>query len=299
MARNVRKSTVEDTGPSASAGSWEDDGGRGRVDLIPAKRHAFILECLKREGTVGVQELIDLIGASPSTIRRDLETLERQGALERTHGGAMLQRTELATFEPDLATAAHFARAEKEAIGAAMMSELRPGQSVIFDASTTVLEVARAIAAAPIALTAVTNSLAIAQILANVPGVRLVMLGGTCKPGSLTLVGQPGENFLRTIHADVAILGTHAITGDMLTETSLEVAAMKQAMIAAARRVVVLADNSKFTTPNFCTICRLADIHQIITDDGIDQANLTNLRTLDVNVRVVRVSRSGSSVERT
>jgi len=72
---------VEDTGPSASAGSWEDDGGRGRVDLIPAKRHAFILECLKREGTVGVQELIDLIGASPSTIRRDLETLERQGAL--------------------------------------------------------------------------------------------------------------------------------------------------------------------------------------------------------------------------
>jgi len=63
-------------------------------------------------------------------------------------------------------------------------------------------------------------------------------------------------------------------------------------------RVVVLADNSKFTTPNFCTICRLADIHQIITDDGIDQANLTNLRTLDVNVRVVRVSRSGSSVER-
>jgi len=85
----------------------------------------------------------------------------------------------------------------------------------------------------------------------------------------------------------------------MLTETSLEVAAMKQAMIAAARRVVVLADNSKFTTPNFCTICRLADIHQIITDDGIDQANLTNLRTLDVNVRVVRVSRSGSSVERT
>jgi DeoR family transcriptional regulator of aga operon len=79
----------------------------------------------------------------------------------------------------------------------------------------------------------------------------------------------------------------------MLTETSLEVAAMKQAMIAAARRVVVLADHSKFTVPNFCTICRLTEIHQIITDEGIDPAHLTNLRTLDVDVKVVRVSRSG------
>jgi DeoR family transcriptional regulator of aga operon len=83
-----------------------------------------------------------------------------------------------------------------------------------------------------------------------------------------------------------------------LTETSLEVAAMKQAMITAARRIVVLADNSKFTTPNFCTICNVSEIHEIITDDGIDPAHLTGLQTLNVNVRVVRVAKSGASVER-
>ncbi|MDQ0393265.1 DeoR/GlpR family DNA-binding transcription regulator [Labrys monachus] len=294
MARLPRKSSSEDRGDAVPA-TRDEEGGRGRVELIPAKRRALILECLKREGAVGVQELIDVIGASPSTIRRDLEYLEQQGALGRTHGGAMLQRTELATFEPDLATAAHFSRAEKEAIGAAMASELRAGQSVIFDASTTVLEVARAIAAAPIRLTAVTNSLAVAQVLAGVPEVRLVVMGGTCKPGSLTLAGHPGENFLRTIYADVAIIGTHAITGGRLTETSLEVAAMKQAMIKAARRVVVLADNSKFTTPNFCTICDLSEIDEIITDDGIDPAQLTSLQSSDVAVRVVKVVRNAAS----
>jgi DeoR family transcriptional regulator of aga operon len=272
------------------ASSREDKGGRGRVELIPAKRHAFILEYLKRQGTVAIQDLIDLISASPSTIRRDLEALERQGVLERTHGGAMLQRTELATFEPDLATAAQFARAEKEAIGAAMAAQLRPGQSVIFDSSTTVLEVARAVASAPMDLTAVTNSLPIAQVLATVPGVRLVVLGGTCKPGTLTLVGHPAENLLNTIHADVALLGIHAISGSVLTETSLEVAAMKQAMIAAARRVVVLADTSKFTSPSFCTICEVTEIDEIITDERIDAAHLAALRTLGVDVQVVKVA---------
>ncbi len=72
----------------------------------------------------------------------------------------------------------------------------------------------------------------------------------------------------------------------MLTETSLEVAAMKRAMIAAARRVVVLADSSKFTTPSFCTICNLSQIHEIITDEGIDPSHLASLRTFDVAVRL-------------
>jgi len=280
--------------PDAPAAAWGDNGARARVELIPAKRHAFILECLKRKGAVDVQELIGLVGASPSTIRRDLETLERQGALERTHGGAMLQRSDLVTFEPNQATAAHFARPEKEAIGRAAAATLRAGQSVIFDSGTTVLEVARAIAANPMPLTAVTNSLAIAQVFAGVPDVRLVLPGGTCKPGSVTLVGHPGEDFLRTIHADVAILGTHAVTAGRLTETALDVAAMKQAMIAAARRVVVLADSSKFTAPSFCTICTMEAIDQIVTDDGIGPEDLADLRALGVEVAVVPVDRRGS-----
>lgn len=263
--------------------------GRGRVEMIPAKRRALILECLRREGAAGIQQLADAIGASASTIRRDLEYLVQQGALERTHGGALLQRAERATFEPDAALAAQLRRREKEAIAAAVAEGLQPGQSVIFDASTTVLAVARAVIARRLPLTAVTNSLAIAQQLAGAPEVHLVVPGGTVRPGTSTLVGRPGEDFLRGIHADIALIGTHAITGTTLTETSLEVAAMKQAMIAAARHVLVLADSSKFTAPSFCTICDLSDVQEIVTDDGVSPAVLAGLAGAGVAVRVVPV----------
>ena len=268
----------------------QEEAGRGRVELIPAKRRALILEKLRRDGAADIPELVEIVGASASTIRRDLEHLERQGALERTHGGAIMQNGDRATFEPELSIAAQFARAEKAAIAAAAAADLRPGQSVIFDASTTVLEVARCIVAQPLPLTAVTNSLAIAQVLAGVPEVQLVVPGGTVRPGSLTLIGRPGEDFLRTIHADIALLGTHAVTGELLTETSLDVAAMKRAMIAAARKTTVLADSSKFTAPSFCTICSLTELHEVITDQGIDPAQLANLRALGVTVRVVPVA---------
>ena len=274
-----------------SQGDSSEEAPRGRVEMIPAKRRALILERLRREGAAGIQELADAINASPSTIRRDLEHLVKQGALERTHGGALLQSTARATFEPDTALAAQLRREEKNAIAAAVAEELRPGQSVIFDASTTVLAVARTVATRRLPLTAVTNSLAIAQVLADVPEVHLIVPGGTVRPGSTTLVGRPGEDFLRSLHADMALLGTHAITGRTLTETSLDVAAMKQAMIAAARHVMVLADSSKFTAPSFCTICDVAEIQEIVTDDGIDPVALDELRRLNVVLRVVPVLR--------
>lgn len=281
--------------PDGREEAGREEAGRARVEMIPAKRHALILERLKRDGAAGIQELAEALGASPSTIRRDLEHLVRQGALERTHGGALLQSTERSTFEPDVALAAQLRRQEKEAIAAAVAEGLRPGQSVIFDASTTVLAVARLVAARDLPLTAVTNSLAIAQVLADAPHVHLVVPGGTVRRGSLTLIGRPGEDFLRGIHADAVLLGTHAITGRILTETSLEVAAMKQAMMAAARRVTVLADSSKFTTPSFCTICDVSQVHEIVTDDGIDAATLASLDALDVAVRVVPVPRPGAA----
>lgn len=274
-----------------SQGDDNEEAPRGRVEMIPAKRRALILERLRREGAAGIQELADAINASPSTIRRDLEHLVKQGALERTHGGALLQSTARATFEPDIALAAQLRREEKNAIAAAVAEELRPGQSVIFDASTTVLAVARAVANRRLPLTAVTNSLAIAHVLADVPEVHLIVPGGTVRPGSTTLVGRPGEDFLRSLHADIALIGTHAITGRTLTETSLDVAAMKQAMIAAARHVMVLADSSKFTAPSFCTICDIADIQEIVTDDGIDPLALEELRRLNVVLRVVPLLR--------
>ena len=268
-----------------------------RVEMLPVQRRAAILDRLRQQRAASIQELTSELGASASTIRRDLEYLEESGYLERTHGGALLQRTELATFEPEPSIAAETAVAQKRAIGAAAAARLQPGQSVIFDSSSTVDAAARAVIAREIGITVVTNSLTIAQRFAGVPSAQLVVVGGSNRPGSATLTGEPGQTFLKSIHADVAFIGVHAITCPLLTETSLEVAAMKRQMIGAARRVMVLADSSKFTLPSFSTICEVNRIHEIVTDDGAPPPELVALRALDVACTVVPVAPSDPANE--
>jgi DeoR family transcriptional regulator of aga operon len=258
-----------------------------RPELIPAQRRAFMLEHIRKRGAASIQELAEAIGTSMSTVRRDLEHLEERGYLERAHGGALIQKQLQSAFEPEAAITAEFDRPEKELIGEAAAATLHSGESVIFDSSSTVLAAAQACVKRGIALTAVTNDLGIGQALASTNHVRIVVLGGTVRAGSLTTVGEPGQEFIGSLNADVAFIGTHAIHGTSLTETSLEAAAMKRAMIAAARRVVLLADASKFRPAAFCRICDVTAIHELITDDRADPAEIERLRDLGLAVTLV------------
>ena len=260
---------------------------RLRAELIPAQRRALMLDHLRRHSAASVQELGDVSGTSPSTVRRDLEQLEDEGYIERTHGGALIQKRALAaTFEPEASLALHLAHAEKAAIGRLAAATLQAGQSVIFDSGSTVMMAARAAVKRAIALTAVTNDLGIGQVLAASSRIRLVVLGGTLRPGSLTLTGEPGQEFLRTLHTDVAFVGTHAITATTLSDTSLEVAAMKRAMLTAARRCVLLADGSKFQSAAFSRICDASAVHELVTDASAPAAALDRLREAGVEVRI-------------
>jgi DeoR family transcriptional regulator, aga operon transcriptional repressor len=260
---------------------------RSRPELIPAHRRALMLDHLRAHGAASVAELGTVTGASASTIRRDLDQLEEEGCIERSHGGALIQnRAPGATFEPEAARAPHLAAAAKGAIGRLAASVLRPGQSVIFDSGSTVMMAARAAVERGIALTAVTNDLGIGQVLAAGARIRLVVLGGTLRSGSLTLTGEPGQEFLRSLHADIAFVGTHAITGTTLSDTSLEVAATKRAMIAAARRTVLLADASKFQPAAFSRICDASAMDEIVTDAGAPADGLERLREAGVVVRL-------------
>jgi DeoR family transcriptional regulator of aga operon len=263
-----------------------------RPELIPAQRRAFMLEHIRKRGAASIQELAEEIGISVSTVRRDLEHLEERGYLERSHGGALIQKQVQSTFEPEAAIAAEFDRSEKEAIGYAAAATISSGASVIFDSSSTVLAAARACLERGTALTAVTNDVGIGQALSMSQAVRVVMLGGTIRSGSLTAVGEPGESFLANLSTDIAFIGTHAISGTSLTETSIEAAAMKRAMIASARRTILLADASKFRTAAFCRICDIRDIHEMITDDRADASEIERLRDLGLTVTVVSANSS-------
>lgn len=253
-----------------------------RVEMMPAQRHALILETLREHGAASIQALAERLGASASTVRRDLDYLTEQGYLERTHGGAVMPRAPSARFEPEASIAAETSRAQKEAIAALAAERVAPGQSVLFDASSTVQAAARRIVERGVPLTAVTNDLRCASLLMATRSIHTIVTGGALRPGAATLIGEPGLAFLSGIHADVAFIGVHTVSGGVFTETSLEVAAMKRLMIGAARRVIVLADSRKFGPPSFCEICGVGSVHEIITDAGVGEAQLAELRAFGV-----------------
>jgi len=266
-----------------------------RVDMVPAKRRALILEHLRVNGAASIQELADTIGGSQSTVRRDLEHLVEKGYLERTHGGAHLLQPMRATFERETTVNAELQHAEKVAIGREAAGRLSARDSVIFDSSSTVMEAVRAAAERDLPLTVVTNSLEIADFAADIKSWRIILPGGTVRPGYRHLAGEPGESFIKTLHADLCMTGASAVTGTLLTETSLEVASLKRAMISSARKTILLVDSSKFAAPGFCTLSDISEIDEVITDDGVSQDALSSLRAAERKVTVVSVSASPAS----
>lgn len=263
------------------------DSPSKRVDIVPAKRRALILEHLRINGAASIQELADTIGGSQSTVRRDLEHLVEKGYLERTHGGAHLLQPMRATFERETTVNAELQHAEKVAIGREAAGRLSARDSVIFDSSSTVMEAVRAAAERDLPLTVVTNSLEIADFAADIKSWRIILPGGTVRPGYRHLAGEPGESFIKTLHADLCMTGASAVTGTLLTETSLEVASLKRAMIGSARKTILLVDSSKFTAPGFCTLSDISEIDEVITDEGVSQDALASLHAAERKVTVV------------
>jgi len=269
-----------------------------RVAILPAKRRALILDHLRASGATAIQELAEAIGGSQSTARRDLEHLVEGGYLERTHGGAFLVSALQATFERESSINAQVQRRQKIAIGRAAAALLHPRESVIFEASSTVTETVRAAISRKIPLTVITNSIDIAHLASGVNEWKVIMPGGTLRPGTGLLAGEPGDGFFKAVHADVCFTGAAAVTGMLLTDASLEVAAVKRAMIQSARRSILLVDSSKFTAPAFCTFCDLSAVDEVVTDDGIDPDVLSSLRSLHAKVTVVTVDPEASPTGR-
>ena len=257
--------------------------------MIPAQRRAQILDVVRARGGASIEHLAERLGASPSTVRRDLGFLTRQGYLERSHGGATVKTLPRSTFEPDREIESIVALSAKVAISAVAASLIENGQSVIFDSSSTVLEAAKWVVERELEITAVTNDLEIGTLFAKSTRARLVMLGGTLRPRSCTLTGDPGLQFLEGMHVDLALMGIHSLAGGRLSETSTEVAAIKRRMIAAARRTVLLVDSSKFVEPAFTRVCDVRDVDQVITDSDISAVAVGELEALDVAVSVARI----------
>ena len=276
--------------PGSRKIKMNDGGGNNR--MISAQRYAFILDILRDRGIASVQELSDRMGASFSTIRRDLDYLAKEGSIVRTRGGATLpngggaSQIEVDLDDHGLSGASD---AAKRAMALKAAERIEDGQSVIMSSGPIIEEVAQVLVASGRRFTAVTNNLKIAFIIGRSQHARLVVLGGTMRPGSFTMVGEPGQSFLERLHVDIALITAQSVSSGTITANSVEVASMKQAMIAAARRTIILADTWSFGGSAFCDVAPVDAIDEVIVASSLSERERAKLQAMDVVTTVVDV----------
>ncbi len=243
---------------------------RTQTQMYAPERQQEILRLAREGGRVDVLSLAEEFQVTAETIRRDLKALDRAGLVRRVHGGAIPAGR--LDFEPDLAERDAVAADEKQRIARAALAELPGGEgpgSVILDAGTTA---ARLAAEIPLEaeLTVVTHGLPVAARLADHPGLTLHLVGGRIRHRTRAAVDDWALRAYREINADVLFLATNGFSLDGgLTTPDLAEAAVKRALIAAARRVVLLADSAKFGQQHFARFGDLADVDLLITDTGL------------------------------
>jgi DeoR/GlpR family transcriptional regulator of sugar metabolism len=239
------------------------------------ERQTRIEEHLNRVEFASLDELAELVDASPSTVRRDLQVLEGRGPIRRTHGGARLVAPRSDEFV--FTTREMHQLAEKERIGRACADLIGPNQSLILDAGTTVFHVARHLE--PKAPQVITNSLPVANLFAANPRVEVVLSGGVIYPRIGVLVGPIAVEAFSRMHADVAIMGSGGITMDGVTNSHGLLIDIQRAMIAAVGKVILCLDHTKFGRKSVSYLCPLDDIDVVVTDHQAPKELLDGLRS--------------------
>jgi DeoR/GlpR family transcriptional regulator of sugar metabolism len=253
--------------------------GRDAGEMLARQRQELILQQVHSSGGVRVSDLVESLGVSDMTVRRDIEALARRGLVARVHGGATSAATTSAQG-PSFPVRSSYRAAEKEAIARAAAALVEPGASVAVSGGTTTHAVARELSKLE-NLTVVTNSLPVAELLHREgTGTSVVLTGGERNPSD-ALVGPVAVGALRTLHVDWLFLGVHGVDARAgFTTTNLLEAETDRALIASARRVVVTADSSKWGIVGLSSIARLDEVDVLVTDDGLDPdaANLARSR---------------------
>lgn len=245
------------------------------------ERRGDIAERLRLEGEASITTLAGRYGTSEMTIRRDLDFLEAEGLARRARGGAIFLHSR--AYEPPIHQRAAHEAGAKALIGAAAAAMVHDGETIILDIGTTTAAMAKALRD-DLEVTVVTNSLLIANELANHAHVRTLVTGGTVRPGELSLVGARAVESFAQYHCDTLYLGVAAVALAGLTEFNEDDALVKRAALACARRVVVLADATKLGRVTFANVAPLDQVDVLVTDASPDHEVLVAARDLGVEI---------------
>ena len=250
-------------------------GGDQARPAFTEERRAEIVRLVNQRGRVRTTELAETLGVTEPTIRRDVADLDRQGLVHRTHGGAIAAK---ASREASLSTRAGVNRSAKMIIGRTCLDLVHDGDAIFLDSGSTVESIAEAIRDActqPVPrirdINVLTNAVGVATLLADVPGVRCTMVGGTYRTLGGCLVGPVAVENLSRFSVATAFVGVSGLSEDGFTVSDLGDAHLKVAAMERSRRVVVPMDVAKIGVTDFRHLCTLDRVDTVVIDQSDDR----------------------------
>ncbi|NLI91122.1 MAG: DeoR/GlpR transcriptional regulator [Peptococcaceae bacterium] len=259
--------------------------------MLTEERRKGILDFVTKEGRAEVAELAEHFQVSTMTIRRDLNALNSKGLLERARGGALANESLVneipykvkATSNVDI----------KKSIAQEAVSFVKDGDSVILDAGSTTLQIAKQLKLIKKDITVVTNDLNIALELADDPNVKVITTGGRVQPGTYSLYGEDAVTFITSVSVNIVFLGGSAIdtTSGVYTPT-LEKAHLKRAMINSAAKIILAADHTKFGNRAFAKVCDFDEVDVVISDNKLDSISIQQIEKMGISLKLCKTGMS-------
>lgn len=247
------------------------------------QRRMRILNLIREDGHAKVQKLSEIFDVSEVTIRQDLEALEKEGYVQREHGGAFLKE-----FDSFAKTGLLLNQTNMEAkreIAQKAVKLIEEGDSIILDSGSTATELAKLLVNFN-SLTVITNALNIAYILGSNPRINLIVSGGDFKAPTLSLTGELAANVFKSFHVKTCFLATAGISKDLqLTYPSVSDLVVKSAMIRAAENVYLIADSTKIGDTSFANLGRISLVDALICDSNLPEDVKSKLK--DMNVKII------------
>lgn len=250
--------------------------------MFAQQRQQIISEILKEKSSIKVNEISLMLNVSESTIRRDLQEMEEKNLLTRTHGGAVGLDNKT-NYEPSFQDKKDERIEQKKKIAETASEFIQDGDTIIMDSGTTTLELAKRIKAKN--LTIITNSIDIASELSSNKDMEIIVTGGSLRVNTRAMVGNMAEAVLRNFRVDKVFLGANGISiEEGITTPNYSEAQTKKIMMNHAKKVIVMADSSKFENVSFSVICPVKAVSMIITSDDIDKRIIEEYEEVGVEI---------------
>lgn len=257
------------------------------MKMFVSERRDKIMSLLHEKSRITVQELHERLGVSAATLRSDLNNMELDGLLTRTHGGAVLN--DHTNNETSFSSREKKNKREKVQIATSALRFVEEKQCILLDASSTALELARLLKNNPIRLTVVTNGIQTALELKESPSITVILIGGVLTKGSSFIEGTLGLNILDQVNIDIMFTSANGFSIEKgLTDFNLYEVQLKKEMIEKSKKVIALIDHSKININSSAIFANINDIDALITNKPIHKNLSKELSNNDIDVFIAK-----------